>query len=354
MNVNIKLGLFAFLFFTLTTLQQVQAQDRWMPAPEVKAMYEEATKAMAAKDYEKAIQIYFQAVRVNPNDVVLRRDLAYAYYLNGQFDEGINILEEVVRANRADPETYQLLAAFEHAKGNERKSNQMIEQGIKKFPESGVLLYTKGSSLIKEGKKNKNALKYFMKGIKGAPLYANNYLAASKILLANEEPVWSAIYAEIFINLDPQSAKTIEAKKILVDAYRKLFTPPNNGTLPNLNNGIQLGKTTFEDAVYFFYNNNFMTLTDEFNVDNLTMLRTRFILDWSTQFSIHEHSLFQYYYDLIQGGVFEAYNQSLFGAVLDSKTYSTWVQKNGTMMKKLGVFQENKPYMPALNDPQFQ
>lgn len=354
MNISIKSGLFVLLFFTLTTLQEVQAQDRWIPAPEINAMYEEATKAMAAKDYEKAIQIYFQAVRVNPNDVVLRRDLAYAYYLNKQLDEGINILEEVVKANRADPETYQLLAAFEQAKGNKRKSNQMIEQGINKFPESGVLLYTKGSSLIEESKKNKNALKYFLKGIKGAPLYANNYLAAAKVLLANEEPVWAAIYAEIFVNLEPQSAKTIEAKKILVDAYRKLFTPPTNGTLPNLSNGLEPGKTTFEEAVYFFYNNNFMTLADEFSVDNLTMLRTRFLLDWTTQFSTQEHSLFQYYYNLIQGGVFEAYNQSLFGAVLDSSTFSAWVQKNGTSMKKLGVFQERIPYVPAATDPQYQ
>lgn len=352
MNWSIKILLTSMSLCLFTFVQELNAQDNWVLAPEMKALYEEADKAMAVRDYDKAINIYFQAIRLNPEDVVLRRDLAYAYYLKGDFDEGISVLDEVVKAGRSDPETYQLYSALENAKGNKKKANQLIDQGLKKHPESAVLLYTKGNSIVASGKKTKSALKYFVKGIQSEPEYTNNYLAAAKLFLENKNPVWAAVYAEIFINLEPESPKTIEGKRTLVDAYKMLFEVPEAGKLPNLSQGGHLEDFNFDQAVHFLYSVNFITIADEMSVDNLTMVRMRFLLDWMSQFSTEEHSLFKYHEQLIKAGHFEAYNQFLFGAVLDSSIFSDWVKQHGETMKNFGLYFKQNPYKTFASDPQ--
>src|SRR5690606_23114179 len=162
--------------------QAVQAQDGTVVSPELKAMYEEANSAMAAKDYHKAINIYFQAIRLQPNNIVLRRDLAYAYYLAGRYEDGIKALEEIVRSDQADEATYQLLSALENANGNKRRASRLIDDGLKKYPHSGTLLYSKGNMALGSGKKNEQALKYYVEGIRAEPAYTNNYLTNAMIL----------------------------------------------------------------------------------------------------------------------------------------------------------------------------
>lgn len=148
------------IILLLSTLseQEVLAQDGTVISPELKAMYQEADAAMSARDYNKAINIYFQAIRLQPNNIVLRRDLAYAYYLSGRYDDGIKVLEEIVRSEQADESSYQLLSALENANGNKRGAARLIDEGLKKYPGSGTLLYSKGNIALGSGKKKRTGI----------------------------------------------------------------------------------------------------------------------------------------------------------------------------------------------------
>lgn len=342
------------LLLNMLSGQDVQAQEGAVISPELKEMYQEANAAMSARDYDKAINIYFQAIRLQPNNIVLRRDLAYAYYLSGRYNDGIKVLEEIVRSGQADEASYQLLSALENANGNKRGAARLIDEGLKKYPHSGALLYSKGNMALGSGKKNEQALRYYVEGIRAEPQYANNYLTAAKILLENEKPVWAIIYAEIFVNLEPESNKSIEGKKMLLDAYKQLFAAQSAGALPTYNKVNKNKKLSFEDAVKLIYSNNYLTVAHEMNLENITMLRVRFLLDWMANYSLNDHSLFRFYDGLIKNGQFEAYNQFLLGAITDSGTFSAWVQRNGTALKAMSEYIKRSPYRPSNTDPQYK
>lgn len=337
----------------VATTTSVQAQDDWS-SPELKVLYSEAEKAMGNRDYDKAINVYFQAIRLQPGNLVLRRDLAYAYYLSGKYQDGITILEEIRKSGNADPETYQLLSALENANGDKRKSLRLIDEGLRKFPSSGVLLFSKGNSLLANDKKKNDALKYFVKGIENDGLYSNNYLAAAKILLERDEPIWAMIYSEIFVNLEPQSNKSVEGRRTLLEAYSRMFSAQAAGSLPSFANSNSKRKSDFGKAVTGIYLGNYLSVASGMTIDNLTMLRTRFLLDWMAKYSVEDHSLFRFHDMLIRNGHFEAYNQFLLGAITGSSTFSSWMQKNGDLMKNMNSFVSRNAYQPLNTDPQFQ
>ena len=61
------------------------------------------------------------------------------------------------------------------------------------------------------------------------------------------------------------------------------------------------------------------------NAETLTMIRTRFILDWSvTNKSKFPYKLFEYQQQLLQEGLFDAYNQWIFGSSENLAAYQNW------------------------------
>lgn len=346
--------LFSFVLFL--AIGNATAQDWESISPELKTLYNEANKAIQQKDYNKAITLYHQAIRLQPNNVVLRRDLAYTHYLAGNFKEGLEVLKPVMQSNETDPETYQLAAALENASGNKKRAARLLDEGLKTHPNSGLMYFAKGSLELNSTSKKSNqlALRYFVRGIEKEPAYANNYLSASKSLVELNEYPWAVIYAEIFINLEPESMKTNEGKKLLLNAYKQLFTAQKSGDLPGFQTSKSKKKSSFIDAFQVVNINNYVVLADAFTVENLILLRTRVLLDWYTKYPLSDHSLFLYQDYMIKNGYFDAYNQFLFGAISDSQAYSNWVKSNSKEFQAFGNYFKNGPYRPSSNDPQFE
>jgi hypothetical protein len=75
----------------------------------------------------------------------------------------------------------------------------------------------------------------------------------------------------------------------------------------------------------------------------LIMIRTRFILDWySTYSSKFPHRLFDYQLQLIREGMFEAYNQWLFGTVENLAAYDNWTKTHAEKYSAFTNFQKNR------------
>lgn len=323
--------------------------------PELQGLYQQASEAINQKDYDRAINIYFQAIRMQPNNVILRRDLAYAYYLSGKYDEGIQVVNEVISSNAADEQTYQIASALEQAKGNLKKASRLLDDGLKKFPNSGILYNAKGNNLSTDPKKQQDAVEFFVKGIEANPRYAMNYYNASRLLLEMKQPFWSIIYGEIYTILDPLSPKTIDAKKNLLQAYSEIFAAQTNEDLPNFKKKNKNNSgNSFEDLALPIYFNNYAAVADGFSTENLIMLRTRFMLEWQTKFPTSKHSLLQYYTVLLEKGYFDAYNQSLFGSMSDSQKFANWLKMNNDYFKQYAAWSAQNPYSPQITDPQYK
>ena len=85
------------------------------------------------------------------------------------------------------------------------------------------------------------------------------------------------------------------------------------------------------------------------NTETLTMIRTRFILEWFDKFaSRFPFKLFDYQRQLIQDGMFAAYDQWLFGAIENLPAYENWTKMHNEEYKNFTAFQSNRVFkMPA-------
>ena len=53
--------------------------------------------------------------------------------------------------------------------------------------------------------------------------YSKNYYNACKYYYFTTDKVWSILYGEIFVNMEPLSTHSPEIKNILLESYKKLF-----------------------------------------------------------------------------------------------------------------------------------
>ncbi|KAA5532291.1 tetratricopeptide repeat protein [Taibaiella lutea] len=339
---------------SLITLFHNQASAQDAGGTEVQRMQSSAQDFLNRGDYPNAIMMYSQAIRMAPSDVSLRRDLAYAYFLSGDLKKAKEVIDPVVASNVADELTYQVASGVENGLGNPGKARRILNDGIAKFSYSGVLYNAKGNLLMTD-KSTKAALEAYSTGIKVEPGYPMNYYNASKIYFQNNNAVWSLLYAEIYLNLDPSSRRTIEMKKMMVDAYRLLFTPDNNDALPTFNakSGTETEVGSFEEAFKKIMQQGAPAITDGLNTENLIMLRTRFMLAWYNSFSInYPFTLFTLQNKMLHDGVFDAYNQWLFGAADNSAEFSLWLKTNSKEYAAFENWRKQNPLQPASYDPQ--
>ncbi len=215
-------------------------------------------------------------------------------------------------------------------------AEESIEKGIKKFPYSGIL-YSEYGLLFAERKQNKKAEEVWEKGIEKAPNYHLNYYHLAKSYFYSKRPFWAIIYGETFINMERYSQRTEEIKKVIFDGYKQLIA--NNQLASFLSEkekkAREKGKKPFELKADLLYSELASLVLGGVDVDNILMLRSRFLLTWM-QINQNEHPnyLYEYLNNMISNGYFEAYNQWLFGKVANKTDYLDWVKNNSTEYEK--------------------
>jgi hypothetical protein len=81
------------------------------------------------------------------------------------------------------------------------------------------------------------------------------------------------------------------------------------------------------------------------NTSVLTMVRARFILDWYENYAAkYPFKLFDLLQQLLREGMFEAYNQWLFGTVEDLPAYDNWTKAHAKEYKDFDTFQKSRVF----------
>ncbi len=133
--------------------------------------------------------------------------------------------------------------------------------------------------------------------------------------------LWGLIYGEIFLNMESFTARSTEVKNLLLDLYRKYYAG-SPGKVADGKKGMQ-----FYTAVTETLNKQQSQLSYGINPESLVLIRTRFILDWYAKYADKfPFRLFEHQRQLLQEGMFEAYNVWLFGPAANLKVYQTWQQ----------------------------
>lgn len=321
-----QLLIFIFIF-TIITIRSIAQQDAKTPE-------ETAKNFIKQGDYANAIVVLNRALQQQPENLEMIKDLAFAQYLQRDYTKAVVTIEPLLDRRDADVQVFQLGGMIYKEKEDSKEVEKLYKRGIRKFPNSGVLYNEYGELLWY--KQDYNAIHQWEKGIEVDPNYSSNYYNAAKYYYFTMDKVWSVLYAEIFVNMESYSRRTIEIKNILLNSYKKLFT--DTDVLKNQNN-----KNEFTVAYLNTVNRQSAVASMGITPESLTMIRTRFILDWNEKYaSSYPFRLFEYHLQLLREGLFDAYNQWLFGPVQNLTAFQNWTNAHAEPYNDFTNFQRGR------------
>jgi Tfp pilus assembly protein PilF len=295
---------------------------------------ETARAFMRTGDYSNAIIVLNAALQREPGKLDLLTDLAFTYFLQRDFGKALETIKPLTDRDDAGIQTFQVAGNIYRALEEMKDCDKMYRKAIKKFPQSGVL-YNEYGELMGARNEEDEAIRNWEKGIETDPNYPGNYYNAAKFYYYKKNYTWCVLYGELYVNRESLSERTTEVKTILLDAYKQLF----------LKNDIFKGsdkKNEFEQAFLKTISNQSAALSAGLTPETLTMLRTRFILEWDQQYAAKfPMRLFEYHRQMLKSGLFNAYNQWLFGMPDNLAVYENWTRTHPDEYSSFSKFKSN-------------
>jgi Tfp pilus assembly protein PilF len=303
-------------------------------------LQETARSFMKQGDYANAVLVLNRAKQQDPGNISVAKDLAMAYYYQNDNTKALETINTVIDRDEIDDQTYQIAGMIYKRADLVKDLEKMYRKALKKFPESGPLYNELGELLWDQ--KNYDAIKQWEKGIEMDPSYSRNYYNAARYYYLSTDKIWGLLYGEIFINMEPLSSKAPEIKQLLLDGYKKLFAETNlEKSVPD--------KTPFVKAIVKEMGNASSVAAGGISTETLTMIRTRFIISWFENADPKfKYRLFSYQQQLLREGLFDAYNQWIFGSVQNLGAYQAWVNTHPTTYEEFLAFQKGRIFkVPA-------
>ncbi|MCF8339503.1 MAG: tetratricopeptide repeat protein [Chitinophagaceae bacterium] len=324
------------IFLLLSVFQVVGQTD-------IETMQETARNFLRQKDYSNAQLVLKKAAQLHPENLGILKDLAYVYYLNGNYETSKNVISPLVDREDADVQTYQIAANIYKELNDIKTIDKLYQKGLKKFPKSGALHFEYGEILLVK-EQQAEAIKIWEEGIKLDPSYSGNYYHASKYYYYSQKNiVWCLLYSEIFINLESYSMRTAEIKNQLLDAYKRFYVeqqliPDTKIVHP------------FETAVFNLLTKQSDATVSGITPSSLTTIRSKFIENWFNNTEPNfPYRLFDHWQQLLSGGMFDAYNQWLFAGISNPSQFQEWQSKHVEEFKNFQYFQKNRLFKMNLD-----
>ena len=283
-----------------------------------------------------AIIVLTRALQQDKKNIDLQKDLVMSYYLKRDYAKAMEGAKVLIDRDDADVICYQIAGNVYKALEEVKECDKMYKKALKKFPKSGPLYSEYGELLW--ATKDFAAIKQWEEGIKSDPGYGGNYYNAALYYFYTKDKVWSLIYGEIFVNMESFSERGAAMKQMLLQGYKeKLFSDPD------IMKGEEKNKSEFAKAFLQGIGKQSSLTSKGITTETLTMIRTRFILDWYENNAVkYPFRLFEYHRQLLQEGMFNAYNQWLFGASENLAAYDNWTKAHAEEYNGFTTFQKSR------------
>ena len=309
---------------------------------EIKKMHENAKAFMRTGDFDNAIIVLTRALQKDNKNLEMQKDLVMSYYLKRDYAKALDGAKALIDRDDADVVSYQIAGNVYKALEEVKDCDKMYKKALKKFPKSGPLYSEYGELLW--AAKDMQAIRQWEEGIKNDPGYGGNYYNAALFYFYTKDKIWGLIYGEIFVNMESLSERGASMKGLLLQGYKeKLFAEAD------IMKGEEKNKSEFAKAFLQGIGKQSALTNNGINTETLTMIRTRFILDWyETNAAKFPFKLFDFQRQLLQEGMFNAYNQWLFGATENLAAYDNWTKAHAEEYEAFSRFQKSRIFkMPA-------
>lgn len=327
---------FLFLSITIGTLSGfAQPEDP-------KTLHETAKTFMRSGDFDNAIVVLTRALHQDPKNLEMNKDLVMSFFLKRDYAKALDGIKTLIDRDDADVVTYQIAGNVYKALEEVKECEKLYKKALKKFPKSGPLYSEYGELLWTV--KDFSAIEQWETGIKIDPGYSGNYYNAALFYFYTKDKVWSLLYGEIFVNMESFGERGAAMKQLLLQSYKeKLFADTD------LMKGEEKNKSEFAKTFLQGMSKQALLTNKGVTTETLTMIRTRFILDWyANNAAKYPYRLFDYHRQLLTEGMFDAYNQWLFGPSENLSAYDNWTKTHAEEYNGFNTFQRSRIFkMPA-------
>jgi len=313
----------------------VSATTFAQPEQDPKQLYETAKTFMRQGDYDNALLVIKRALEKDPNNLEMLKDLEFIYFLQRNYEKAMETGKPLIERADADVQAFQMLGLTYKAIAEYKECRKLYKKALVKFPTSGVI-YNEYGELLAMDKSLNEAIVQWEKGMETDANYSSNYYNAVKYYSQQNgsDLFWILIYGELFVNLESYTTRTSEVKKILLDGYKRFYNTND------LNSNMKGAASAFEKETINTLIKSTAVASDGINAENLMAIKTRFVLDW---FQGNEQKfpfrLFDHYQHMLKEGIFDAYNQWLFGSAANADAYALWLKANDKQADAFKKFQ---------------
>ncbi len=325
------------LFIALSATVALFAQPE-----DPKVLHETAKTFMRSGDFDNAIIVLNRALQNDKNNLEMQKDLVMSYYLKRDYEKALAGVKVLVDRDDADVVIFQIAGNVYKALEEVKDCDKLYKKALKKFPKSGPLYSEYGELLW--ATKDFSAINQWEEGIKSDPGYSGNYYNAALYYSYTKDKVWSLIYGEIFVNMESLSERGAAMKELLLQGYKeKLFAEADiMKDVDNIKSGF--AKTFLQGMA-----NQSSLANKGITTETLIMIRTRFILDWyANNAGKYPFRLFDYQRQLLSEGMFNAYNQWLFGPIENLSAYENWTKTHAEEYNSFNTFQKSRVFKMPL------
>lgn len=327
--------LYLLLFCLITTIAFGQTEDQRKAIE----LGKKAIQIMDEGQYEESISMLQEAQQLDPKRFDYPYEIAYALYVQEKYVEAAEQLEKLHDYEHVTAHLYQLLGNCYDNTDQPEKALETYKKGLQKFPNEGKLYCEQG--ILEYARENYNeAIGYWEKGVEIDPYFPSNYYWLGKIFSYTDERIWSVLYGELFMSLEPNTKRTEEMSEILFNTYDDAITISGDGSsggisfskniMINTDKKIKVPFTMDYEVLMSMSTIGMMMSTDTVKtIASLSNTRTTFIEQWYDQkkHKDHDNVIFSFQKKVLDAGHIEAYNYWLL-MMGRLEEFETWYNAN--------------------------
>ncbi len=300
---------------------------------------QEAIELMDNGKIKESIKLLKEAEKLDPERFDYPYELAYAHYIDQDYKGAIKILEKNKNHKNVNERLFQLLGNSYDVIGKTEKAFAAYDEGLKKFPNSGMIHLEKGNVYWGKEKYNE-ALPFYEKGIELDPSFSSNYYRATLLYCSSTEEVWGLIYGEIFMNLERNSKRTSEISKLLYNTYKSQINITSDTSFSvSFSQNAQINISDLSDTnniklpfgIGVYEPTLMLSMISETSIDinSLYRIRENFINSYyeNKRNEDYPNILFDYQKKVRDAGHFEAYNHWILMKG-DEDNFEKWHSEN--------------------------
>jgi tetratricopeptide (TPR) repeat protein len=337
------------LFVLLFTAPAVYSQTDSQKAIELK---ENAIKLMDEGQVDESLKILKDAQKLDPENIFIPYEMAYANILKKDYKEAIKIIEKIIDNPKVTDQFYQLLGNTYDYWEKSDKAIEAYDAGLKKFPNSGKLYLEKGNVYLIKKDYNK-AIPLYEKGIEVDPNFPSNYYRLALLFCNSKESMWGLLYGEIFLNLEHGSKRFYEISELLYATYKEgiKITSDTSSKIDFCEIVLDASALTDKKNIKFPFCMPFGTTfsiamvgAKTVDVNSLCGIRTNFLSAWY-QFKHdkeYPNVLFEYQEKVRVAGHLEAYNHYMLAGA-DSDSFKEWAAANKEKLHNFATWYRENP-----------